>query len=87
MDATRPRNLPRGFKRLATGKVIKLGAERRDRGYCERCGLVMDDAEPMGAHPEWRHKATGRCPNDGESFSPGTEHARRAKVVPFRGNR
>jgi hypothetical protein len=43
----------------------------------------MDDCEPMGRDPEWFHKRTGRCENDGRSFIPSGD-APACGVVPFR---
>lgn len=78
--------LPRGYKRLSDGRVIKLGQGqgRTGRGFCTRCGLVIDDSEPFSAVPEWFHKITGRCPNDGDFFLPGTDKARDCGVEPFK---
>lgn len=79
--------LPRGYKRTPAGKVIKLGSSRGDRGYCTKCGLVMDDMEPFGAVPEWFHKVTSRCDNDGAGFLPGTDLAKKHGIVPFQPKR
>lgn len=53
------------------------------RVVCRRCGMVMDDCEPMGTaefHHKTKHKdgSRSRCKNAGKTFG---EHA--TEVGPF----
>jgi len=53
-------------------RVGKWRAGRRhERAVCARCGLVMEDCEPMGTTAEFHHRTDkGRpgCPNAGKTF-------------------
>jgi hypothetical protein len=76
-----------GGRKFVGGRWIQYAKPDDERAYCKRCGLVMNDSEPMGRFPEWRHKMTGRCVNDGFSFSAGSAYVdnirRKAGVVRF----
>lgn len=48
--------------------------ERGDRAVCKRCGMVMDDGEPMSSRAEFHHKdkhrdgTKSKCANAGRTF-------------------
>jgi len=57
--------------------------DRGERAVCRRCGMVMDDCEPMGATEFWHKKkhADGmpsKCKNAGKPFYPGD-----SEIEPF----